>query len=145
MDLSNYMRNHMNIHDNVNSDNEEEPVRGGQYRHKKFYAVPNRVDSEDVLDLSSPGPSTPRDRMWRPVQPAFAPQQPAFVPQQPAFVPQQAFVPQPVAQPPPRDLNANPFLLANMPQQRHVPRSVLIPGQPLEQHHQLPPVPDFCK
>ena len=137
MDLSNYMRNKMNIHDNVNSDNEEENVRGGQYRHKKFYAVPNRVDSEDVLDLSSPGPSTPRDRMWRPVQPAFAPQQPAFVPQQPARVPLQ-----PVAQPP-RDLNTNPFLLANMPQQRYVPRSALIPGHVQEQHHLLPPVPDF--
>ena len=134
MDLSNYMRNHMNIHDNVNSDQEsEEPVRESHYRHKKFYGtVPNRVvDSEDVLDLSSPGPSTPRDRMWRPAQPAFVPQQPAFVPQQP------------VAQPP-RDLNANnPFLLANMPQQKYVPRSALIPGHPQEEHHHLPPVPDF--
>ena len=99
--------------------------------------------TQNVLDLSRPGTSTPRDRMWRPVQPTFV--QPAFVPQQPAFVPQQAFVPQPVAQPPPRDLNANPFLLANMPQQRHVPRDVLTPGQPQEQHHQLPPVKDFCK
>ena len=142
MDLSNYMRNKMNIHDNVNSDNEEENVRGGQYRHKKFYAVPNGIDS-DVLDLRRSGSSTPRE-MWRPRQPAFAPQ-PAFVPQQPAFVQQQAFVPQQVAQPPPMDLNVNSFFLANMPQQRHVPRSVMTPGQPLEQHHQLPPVPDFCK
>ena len=71
MDLSNYMRNHMNIHDNVNSDQEsEEPVRESHYRHKKFYdTVPNRVvDSEDVLDWSSLGPSTPRDRMWSPAQ-----------------------------------------------------------------------------
>ena len=92
MDLSNYMRNRLNINDNVNSDNEEENVRGGQYRHKKNVAVPNRIDPDNVLDPSRSGSSKPRD-IWRPRQPAFAPQQ-TFVQNQPAFGHHQAFVPQ---------------------------------------------------
>ena len=126
-DLSNNMRNHMNNHSYVNSDQEsEEPVRESHYRHKKFYsAMPQRVVDSGVLDLSSPGPSTPRDLTWRPAQPAFVPHPPVMAP-------------------PPRDMAANnPFLLANMPQQKYVPKSALIPGHPEEQHHHLLPVPDF--
>ena len=148
MDLSNYMRNRLNFNDNAHSDNEEN-VRGGQYRHKKF-TVPNMSEPDNVLDLSRSGSSTPRE-MWRPRQPAYAPQ-PAFGQNQPAFGLHQDFVPQQVAQPPPRDLNANPFLLANMPQQRYVPRDVVSPGHHQEQPHRVPPaqrtaspVHDFCE
>ena len=85
----------------MNSDQEsEEPVRGSHYRHKKFYsAMPQRVVDSGVLDLSSPGPSTPMDLTWRPAQLAFVPHQPVA--------------------PPPREMDENnPFLLANMPQQK---------------------------
>ena len=78
MDLSNNMRNHMNNHSYVNSDQESvEPVRESHYRHKEFYsAMPQRVVDSGGLDLSSPGPSTPWDWTWKPAQPAFVPLQP---------------------------------------------------------------------
>ena len=44
-----------------------------------------------------------------------------------------------MVQPPPR-VNANPFLMANMPQQRYVPRDIVSPG-PLQQQPHLVPGP----
>ena len=122
MDYNN-IDNHKVIYVNTSGHRFEEPARDGHYRHKKFYsAMPQRVMDQGVLDLSTPGPSRRPDMPWpqRPAEPAYDHQ---------PVGPRVDVVP-------PRTYYPNQHLVFdNIPQQKFVPKSVLVPEPDEQPHH----------